>query len=97
MTSKIVEFHCECQECGGITVFARDMKYAGDRPQVHLPFSVDEGSWKCGGCGIVWGFELQVYNATKEFGAEEGDMPLVEGRADIGRMKAGEGGGLSIG
>lgn len=94
--SNVVEVHCQCQACGGITVFPREMRYKGERPQVHIPFSVDQGAWKCGGCGVVWGFELEIYNAT-ELGAEDSDMPRIEGSSSaFGKVKAGDGGGLSI-
>lgn len=94
-----VEFHCECQECEAISVFERDMRYPGNVPQIHLPFSVQDNSWKCKACGIVWHLEVECVNMSAEMEDEdlEGDMPLVEGVVNIGRVKAGNGGGLSIG
>lgn len=92
-----VQFHCECPECSGISVFDRDMRYPGDVPQIHLPFSVADSSWKCKGCGIVWAIEVELTNLTHECEAEDGDMPLIEGMSHLGKIKAGEGGGLSIG
>lgn len=95
----IVDFHCECQECGAVTVFERDMRYPGERPQIHIPFSVADNSWKCAKCGIVWHVECELVNMTVETGDDEleGDMPSVEGRGSIGKVRAGPGGGLTIG
>ncbi len=92
-----VEFHCQCPDCGGVSVFERDMRYAGNVPQIHIPFSVAENEWKCKGCGIVWHAEVSLHNMTEECEAEDGDMPLIEGMSDLGKIKAGNGGGLSIG
>ena len=95
--SKVLEFHCQCPECNGITVFPREMRYPGNGTQVHIPFSVDQGSWKCGGCGVVWGFDISLTNLSKEYDETEGDIPKIEWSSNFGRVKAGHGGGLSIG
>ena len=92
-----IQYHCQCPECNGITVCERDAKWPGELPQVHIPFSVQENSWKCKGCGIVWGLEVELTNLTKEWDAEKGDMPILEGSGDVGRVAATESGGLSIG
>lgn len=98
----IVDFHCECPDCEAITVFERDMRYPGDRPQIHIPFSVADNSWKCGNCGIVWHVECELVNMTAETDDAdlEGDMPVIEGSAHTGgrvRVRAGTGGGLTMG
>lgn len=76
---KIIDFNCECQECGKITSFPRQMHYYGNNAQIFIPFSVVDLCWKCEHCGIVWQHEMTAINATKEFEATEGDMPLIEG------------------
>lgn len=92
-----IQYHCQCQSCGGISVFEREAKYPGDLPQVHIPFSLSDNSFKCAGCGIVWAVEIELINLTKEYGPDiEGEMPKVEGVSSIGRVKD-VGGGLSIG
>ena len=80
----IIEYHCECNECGAISVFPRETRYTGERPQVHLPHSVAENTWQCGKCKTVWALEIEVRNITKEFGDDvKGDMPKIEGMGTL--------------
>ena len=96
----IVEFHCKCEHCGGVSVFPRDMKYPGPIPQIHIPFSINANSWKCKGCGVVWGVEMEITNMTEAMDDEdlERDMPTIEGRSKLGgKVAAGPDGGLKVG
>lgn len=82
----IVEFHCECPNCGGTTVYPREMKYPGENPQVHVPFTLEGNSFKCAGCDIVWEISVALLNVSEYFPEADSDMPNIEGRLPSGNI-----------
>ena len=79
-----IQYHCECPECKGTSVFERDARWSEKVPIVIIPFSVIDNSWKCKGCGTVWATEIQLHNMTEIFGEEyDGNMPKAEGQLSM--------------